>query len=83
MEEYKIKVIMISLPDRRWMSTRINWLWRIFKKISKNIEIIISDSEENQTTKTGWLPGGTVIILLGKVVGMIKIESIQKEKKGS
>ena len=81
--EYEIDVIIISSPDRRWISTRVNQLKRIFRKISKNIKIIATDSRENQTNKYRWLPGGTVSILLGRTAGMLKTDSIQKDKKGS
>ena len=46
-EEYEIDIIIMSSPDRRQISTRINVFKRIFKRIRKNAEIITLDSGEN------------------------------------
>ena len=51
--EMKINRILMSSPDRRWVLTRVNRIKNIFKRISKNVTIILSDSRENPNNMSG------------------------------
>ena len=46
------------------------------------MEIVVTDSRENANSISRWLPGGTITILLRRIVGMLKINKITKDKKG-
>ena len=45
------------------------------------MEIITTDSGEKMENDTGWLPGGTLTIVLGRLVGIIDRNTIKKIKK--
>ena len=80
--ELEIDVIMLSTLDRKWTMTRTLQLKKQFQQINKNVEVIISDSSENITSKIGWLLGGIVTIFLGKVSGMVNKKSIRNDERG-
>jgi len=78
----EIDMILISSPDRRWTSRRIDQITNKFCRINKTVEIIATDSGEKTENERGWLPGGTVTIAIGKLAGMIDRNTIKKDKKG-
>jgi len=47
------------------------------KTVNKSVEIITSDSGEEPRMEGGYLPGGTMSILLGRVAGMLNKEGIK------
>ena len=53
----------------------------IFKLINKSMEIITSDSGED-TKSGGYLPGGMMSLLIGRIVGMINKENCGENKMG-
>ena len=67
--------------DRRQVPKRVNEIKYIFKKVSKNTEIISSNSSRYPKNMLGQLQGGIIRMILGNVAGIIKVESIQKVKK--
>ena len=54
----------------------------MFKSINKHVEIIASYSGEETRTNDGYLPGGTVAIYTGKIVGMIIQEQTKQDRMG-
>jgi len=82
-QEMEIDMILMSSPDRRWTSNRIEQLTNKFRRINKAVEIIATDSGEKTESEIGWLPGGTITIVIGRLVGMIDKNNITKEKKGT
>jgi len=81
-KEMEIDIIMLSSPDRRWTKTRIERLRRKFQRVHKTVEILASDSGEKDESVNGWLPGGTVTIIIGRCAGMINNATIKTDKKG-
>ena len=62
----------ISSPDRRWKSTRIEKIKRYLTGMSKNLELVDTDSRETIVSLTGCLPGGALSMLMDCTVGMIQ-----------
>ena len=81
-KHYEIDVILMSSPDRRWTSSRIERLRYALASTSKHVEIIATDSGEKVSSTNGYLPGGTIAIILGRFVGMLQKEDIRTDKKG-
>ena len=52
------------------------------KKLNHNVELIFADSKDYQVTKNEWLPGGTLIVIQGEVIGAMNKESIIIDKIG-
>ena len=50
---------------------------RKFRRISKEVEILTSDSGQDTRTAHGYLPGGTLSVLLGQAAGL-KMKSYTK-----
>ena len=71
MKEKEINVVLLSSLDRRQTNNRIDEMKRCLKGVSTNIRLIASDSGEFVMSKTGYLPGGTLSILTGQIVGMV------------
>jgi len=46
------------------------------------VEVETSDSGEETKSDGGYLPGGTITLLTGKIVGIIEKTSIRKDKLG-
>ena len=44
----------------------------MFRSISKNVEVNVSDSGEETKSSREYLPGGTLSLLTGKTTGMIE-----------
>ena len=80
--DMEIDLILLSAPDRRWTTTRLEKLKKIFQQIDKNIEMIFSDSGEKTNDVSGWLPGGTIAIVIGRIAGLIDMKSVTKDRKG-
>ena len=73
--KYRIDRILLSSPDRKYTSNKIETLKQRFKRISKEVEIIVSNSDQEPRTDSGYLPGGTLSILIGRIAGMKTRES--------
>ena len=52
------------------------------QSVNKSVEIIASDSGEDTKTDGGYLPGGTMSILTGRIAGMINKDHIKKDRLG-
>ena len=70
MIEYQIDGILLSAPDQKWLSNKIDRLKHAFKKVNQEVEIIASDSGQEARTENRYLPGGTMNILLGRLAGL-------------
>jgi len=81
-KKYKIDVILLSLPDRKWSMNKIEAMKNKFKRISKEVEIITSNSNQAPKTSSGYLPGGTVSVLLGRAAGLKKLQSERTDSLG-
>lgn len=46
------------------------------KSVNKNVELIALDSREDTKSSGGYLPGGTLSILTGRIAGMINKENV-------
>ena len=69
--EFNIDRVLLSSPDQKWSTAKIDRLKRTFKQINKDVEIIATDSGQSARTEKGYLPGGTLNIIIGPLVGMI------------
>ena len=68
--KHSIDRILFSSPDRKWTLNKIERLKQKFKRISKEVEIISSNSDQEPRTNSGYLPGGILSILIGRITGM-------------
>ena len=55
---------------------------RKFKGINKEVVVIASDSSQEARIENRYLPGGTLNILLGRVVGLHVQHFIKTDRKG-
>ena len=74
----KIDGILLSSPDRKWTISRIEQIKRKFKKVNKEIIVIASDSSQPARIEKGYLPGGTISILMGRLV-RLKLNGYKKK----
>ena len=56
-KEHEIDALLFSSPDRRWNQRRIHYVEGQFRKVSKEVKIIASDSGEDVTKRIGHFPG--------------------------
>jgi len=82
MVEYKIDAVLFSGTDRRWNKSRTETIRKMMQSVNKSIEIIASDSGEDPKTNGRYLPGGTMSILIKRVVGMVNKEHVKKDRLG-
>jgi len=68
--EYQIDGILLSALDQKWSSNKIDRLKNAFKKVNQEVEIIASDSGQEARTENGYLPKGTLKILIGWLAGL-------------
>ena len=80
--KYSIDTILLSLPDRKWTLNKTEAIKQKFKVISKEVEVITSNSDQEPRTESGYLPGGMISILLGRIAGMKTRESKRTEPLG-
>jgi len=78
--DYELDVLLLNETNRRWSSSQLNQVKRLFKSISKNVQLHKSDSGENARASSGYLPGGTLTMLTGKSAGMT-VESKHKSSQ--
>ena len=64
-KRYELDGILLSSLDRKWSSTSREQITRKFRRISKEVEILTSDSGKETRTAHRYLPGGTFSVLLG------------------
>ena len=57
-KECEIDALLFSSPDRRQNQRRLCYLEGQFRRISKEVKIIASGSEEDEMKGIGYLPGG-------------------------
>ena len=81
-KKYKIDVILLSSPDYKWSMNKIEAMKNKFKRISKEVDIITSNSDQAPKTSSGYLPGGTMSMLLGRATGLKKLQSEQTDLLG-
>ena len=77
-KECEIDALLFNSPDRQQNHRQLDYLEGQFRRISKEVKIIASDSGEDATKGIGHFPGGTINTLLGRVAG---IESSTYESK--
>ena len=77
-KKYEIDGLLLSAPDRKWNVHKIDYIKRKFKTINREVEVIISDSGQDVRSRNGYLPGGTINILLGRVAGL-RIKQYEKK----
>ena len=80
--KHSIDRILFSSLDRKWTLNKIERLKQKFKRISKEVEIISSNSDQELRTDSGYLPGGMLSILIGRIIGMKRRESERKDPLG-
>ena len=68
--KYSIDRILLSSPGRKQTLNKIERLKRKFKRISKEVEIISSNSNQELRTDSEYLPGGMLSILMERIVGI-------------
>ena len=78
----EIDLVLFSSPDRRWTASRVNRMKYLFRSISKNVTIIATDSGETITSDSGYLPGGTISIALGRIANVVEEETAQRDERG-
>ena len=79
---YKLDRILLSFPDRKWSSISKDQIKWKFGRISKEIEILTSDSGQEARTAYRYLPGGTLTILF-RWAASLKVHSyIKTDPKG-
>ena len=81
-KRYEIDRILLSSLDRKWSSSKIDQIKRRFRKINKEIAILASDCGQETRTTNGYLPGGTINILLGRVAGLNVKNFSKTDRKG-
>ena len=81
-KRYEIDGVLLSSPDRRWSSNKIKQVKRKFKRINKEIIILTLDSGQEIRTVNGYLPRGTMNILLGRVASLYVQNYNKTDKKG-
>ena len=77
-QKLEIDGIMLSSPDRKWSTSMIDRVKRKFKKLNKEIAMITLDSGQSPRIEKGYLPGGTVNILMGRIVAL-KVQNFEKK----
>ena len=82
MNDYKIDIVLMSSTDRKWNELREETIKRKIKPINKNVEVVVSDSGEQTKTDNRYLPGGTLGIFTGRIVGMIVNEKTTVDRLG-
>ena len=82
MVAYEIDIVLFSGTDRRQNESRIERMKNMIKSVNKSIDIITSDSGENIRTERGYLPGGTMSIITGRLAGMVNKEKNKKDRLG-
>jgi len=50
--------------------------------MSKNVEVIATDSGKVVSSKNGYLLGGKLVVALGRVAGMINTTNIKRDIRG-
>jgi len=81
-KRYDLDGVMLSSTDRKWSSTSIKQMKRIFRRISPEIEIATSDSGQEARTARGYLPGGTLTMVFGRAAN-IKVQNyVKTDPKG-
>ena len=79
----QIDAILFSAPDRKWSTSKVDYLKCRLSPIDKNIAIIISDTGQNAKTRSGFLPRGVVSIIKGQSVRLIDVEKEKHSKLGN
>ena len=79
---HQIDGILLSSPDQKWISTKVDRLKKHFRAINKEVDIIVSDSGQEARTENRYLPGGTVNIIMGRLVGIRKLGQDRKDYLG-
>ena len=82
MVDYEIDMVLFSGTDRRWNERRIETMKSTMRSVNKSVDIIASDSGEDTRSIGGYLPGGTMSIVTGRLAGMINKDKIKKDKLG-
>ena len=80
--DYEIDVVLLSGTDRKWNESTMIRMKRMMKSVNKNVELIASDSGEDTKLSGGYLPGGTLSILTGRIAGIINKENVRRDKLG-
>ena len=79
-DQMSIDVIIINETNCKWNNVTIEKLRNKLTRVSKDVRINTSNGKEHELTKNDYLPGGTLIVTIGKLSSCI-VESTKKENK--
>ena len=82
MVEYEIDAVLFSGTDRRWNENRTETIRKTMQLVNKSVEIIASNSREDSKIDGGYLLGGIMSILTGRVAGILNKEQVKRDRLG-
>ena len=82
-ERLNIDIILLNEINLKCNTINRNKMIQRMKKLGRETKLFISDSEEWNTTKYNYLPGGILTVIRGKVAPLIQEDEIHYGKLGN